>query len=74
MAAPQAFRGTNARPSGRTTAPPGRYHWLMKMTYVLGALLVCSLTGALVTSRTTKTALLAACTVLSAYGLFRILG
>lgn len=46
----------------------------MKMTYVLGALLVCSLTGALVASRTTKTALLAACTVLSAYGLFRILG
>jgi hypothetical protein len=54
--------------------PPGRYHWRMKMTYVLGALLMCSLTGALVTSRTTKTALLAACTVLSAYGLFRILG
>jgi hypothetical protein len=73
MAAPQAFRGTNARPSGRTTAPP-QYHWPMKMTYVLGALLVCSLTGALVASRTTKTALLAACTVLSAYGLFRILG
>jgi hypothetical protein len=73
MAAPQAFRGTNARPSGRTTAPP-QYHWPRKMTYVLGALLVCSLTGALVASRTTKTALLAACTVLSAYGLFRILG
>jgi hypothetical protein len=73
MAAPQAFGGTNARPIGRTTAPP-QYHWPMKMTYVLGALLLCSLTGALVASRTTKTALLAACTVLSAYGLFRILG
>jgi hypothetical protein len=73
MAALPAHSGTNVRLGGRTTAPP-QYHWHMKMTYVLGALLVCSLTGALVASRTTKTALLAACTVLSAYGLFRILG
>lgn len=46
----------------------------MKMTYILGVLLICSLIGTLVASRTTKTALLAVCTVLSAYGLFRILG
>ncbi|WP_294771852.1 hypothetical protein [uncultured Rhodoferax sp.] len=46
----------------------------MKTTYILGAILLCSIAGALVGSRTTKTVLLVATGALSAYGLFRILG
>ncbi|MBC7918742.1 MAG: hypothetical protein H7Y28_13115 [Rhodoferax sp.] len=46
----------------------------MKTTYIFGAILACSIAGSLVGSRNTKTALLAVSGVLSAYGLFRILG
>ena len=46
----------------------------MKTTYILGAILVCSVIGALIGSRAAKTALLAATALLSLYGLFRLLG
>jgi hypothetical protein len=46
----------------------------MKTTYIFGAILLCSIAGALVGSRATKTVLLVGTGVLSAYGLFRILG
>jgi len=46
----------------------------MKTSYILGAILACSLAGTLVGARGTKTVLLVATAVLSAYGLFRILG
>jgi len=46
----------------------------MKTTYILGAILVCSVIGALIGSRAAKTALLVATALLSLYGLFRLLG
>ena len=46
----------------------------MKTTYIFGAILICSIVGTLVGARATKTVLLVASGVLSAYGLFRILG
>jgi len=46
----------------------------MKTTYILGAILACSVTGTLVSSRATKTALLVVSGILSIYGLARILG
>ena len=46
----------------------------MKTSYIFGAILLCSIAGALVGSRATKTVLLVGTGVLSAYGLFRILG
>lgn len=46
----------------------------MKTTYILGAILACSVTGALVSARSTKTALLVVTTLLSVYGLVRLLG
>ena len=46
----------------------------MKTTYILGAILACSITGTLVSARSTKTALLVVTGVLSLYGLVRILG
>ena len=54
--------------------PLGRYHWRMKTSYLFGAILVCSLAGALVGQRATKTMLLVTTGVISAYGLFRIFG
>lgn len=46
----------------------------MKTTYILGAILVCSIAGALIGARATKTALLVITGVLSGYGLVRLLG
>lgn len=46
----------------------------MKTTYLLGTILICSITGTLVSARSTKTALLVVTGVLSVYGLVRILG
>ena len=46
----------------------------MKTSYIFGAILLCSLMGAVVGARGTKTALLVATGLLSAYGLVRILG
>lgn len=46
----------------------------MKTSYIFGAILLCSVAGTLVGARGTKTVLLVATAVLSAYGLFRILG
>ncbi|WP_296464404.1 hypothetical protein [Rhodoferax sp.] len=46
----------------------------MKTSYIFGAILLCSIAGVLVGSRATKTVLLVGTGVLSAYGLFRILG
>lgn len=46
----------------------------MKTSYILGAILACSVTGTLVGSRSTKTALLVVTGILSIYGLARILG
>lgn len=46
----------------------------MKITYIFGAILVCSLIGAMVPTRAVKTILLVLSGVLSAYGLFRLLG
>jgi len=46
----------------------------MKTSYIFGAILLCSIAGALVGARATKTVLLVGTGVLSAYGLFRILG
>lgn len=46
----------------------------MKTTYILGAILICSVIGALVGARATKTALLLLCGLLSVYGLVRLLG
>lgn len=46
----------------------------MKTTYILAAILVCSILGILLPTRTAKTILPVLCGVLSAYGLFRLLG
>ncbi len=46
----------------------------MKTSYILGAIFACSLVGALVGARTTKTILLVLCALLALYGLVRILG
>ena len=46
----------------------------MKTTYILGAILACSVIGALVGARSAKTVLLLLCGLLSAYGLVRLLG
>lgn len=46
----------------------------MKTTYILGAILACSIIGALVGARSVKTVLLVATALLSLYGLFRLLG
>lgn len=50
------------------------YHQDMKTSYILGAILVCSVIGSLVGARSTKTALLVVTGVLSVYGLVRLLG
>lgn len=46
----------------------------MKTTYIFGAILVCSVIGAWLPTRSAKTVLLLVSGVLSAYGLFRLLG
>ena len=46
----------------------------MKTTYILGAILACSVTGTLAGARSTKTALLVVAGILSLYGLARLLG
>jgi hypothetical protein len=46
----------------------------MKTSYIFGAILACGVIGTLVGSRATKTALLVVSAILSAYGLFRLLG
>ncbi len=46
----------------------------MKMTYILAAILLCSVIGALVPTRVAKTILLVISGVLAGYGLFRLLG
>jgi hypothetical protein len=46
----------------------------MKTTYILGAILVCSVIGTLVGARSMKTALLVVSGILSLYGLARLLG
>ncbi len=46
----------------------------MKTTYIFGAILACSVIGALVGGRSTKTALLVGTGLLSVYGLARLLG
>ncbi|HEX2009358.1 MAG TPA: hypothetical protein VJN44_00350 [Roseateles sp.] len=46
----------------------------MKTIYVFGAILACSVVGALIGSRSMKTVLLVGSGGLSLYGLFRLLG
>jgi hypothetical protein len=46
----------------------------MKTTYIFGAILACSLMGALVGARTSKTVMLVGTGLLSVYGLARLLG
>jgi hypothetical protein len=46
----------------------------MKTTYIFGAILACSVIGALIGARTTKTVLLIVTGILSTYGLIRLLG
>jgi hypothetical protein len=46
----------------------------MKLIYIFGAILICSLLGALVANRAMKTALLVATGALSLYGIFRLVG
>jgi hypothetical protein len=46
----------------------------MKNSYLLGAILVCGVIGAMVPTRTVKTILLVIVAVLSGYGLARALG
>jgi hypothetical protein len=46
----------------------------MKTTYLFGAILVCSVVGAMVPTRTAKTLLLVISGLLAAYGLVRLLG
>ena len=46
----------------------------MKTTYILGAILACSIIGTLVGARSAKTVLLVISGILSAYGLVRLLG
>lgn len=60
--------------SGRKIASAMSYHQGMKTTYILGAILACSVAGAFVGARSTKTALLLVCAALSLYGLVRLLG
>ena len=46
----------------------------MKTSYILSAILACSIIGAAVGARGTKTVLLVVIAALSGYGLYRILG
>ena len=46
----------------------------MKTTYILGAILACSVIGTLVGGRGVKTGMLVLTALLSLYGLFRLLG
>lgn len=46
----------------------------MKLIYIFGAILICSLLGALVAGRAMKTALLVTTGALSLYGIFRLIG
>jgi len=46
----------------------------MKTTYILGAILACSVIGTLVGARGAKTGFLVVTALLSLYGLFRLLG
>ncbi len=46
----------------------------MKLIYIFGAILICSLLGSLVANRAMKTALLVATGALSLYGIFRLVG
>jgi hypothetical protein len=46
----------------------------MKTTYILGAILVSSVIGAIVPTRSAKTILLVISGLLAAYGLMRLLG
>lgn len=50
------------------------YHWGMKTSYILGAILACSVIGTFVGARAAKTALLVLSGALSLYGLVRLLG
>lgn len=45
----------------------------MKTTYIFAAILIASVIGALVPTRTVKLLMLLACGVLAGYGLFRLL-
>jgi hypothetical protein len=47
---------------------------VMKTTYILGAILACSVIGTLVGARAAKTAFLVLSGILSLYGLVRLLG
>lgn len=60
----------------RSTIGPGKGLRLgdMKTTYILGAILACSVIGTLVGARSAKTAFLVLSGVLSLYGLVRLLG
>lgn len=49
-------------------------HLPMKTTYIFGAILVCSVAGAVVSGRAVKNAFLLLSGALSIYGLARILG
>jgi len=46
----------------------------MKLSYIFAAILVCSVIGALVPTRSAKTILLVVSGLLAAYGLVRFLG
>ena len=46
----------------------------MKTIYIFGAILGCSIIGALVPTRTVKTILLVTTGVLAGYGVFRLMG
>lgn len=46
----------------------------MKNIYIFGAILVCSVIGAMVPTRTVKTILFVVSGVLAGYGVFRLMG
>lgn len=67
----QARRPAPLRGSGVRSC---HYHCGMKMTYIFAAILACSFIGALVPTRMVKTLLLVLTGVLSACGLYRLIG
>lgn len=56
---------------GRSLSP---YHHGMKTSYLFGAILACSVIGAVLGNRSAKTLALIASGALSIYGLARVLG
>jgi len=50
------------------------YHWGMKISYILGAILASNVIGILVGGRTAKNGLMVVSGLLAVYGLVRILG